>query len=85
MQDINNINFDTMINKEINYNKEIDLNPELIERKIINSKTNKDNNIISEHKKCVPLQIYQKVYLDKQKLISEINNLNNEINNLNSP
>ena len=29
------------------------------------------------------LQIYQKVYLDKQKLISEINNLNNEIINLN--
>ena len=83
MQDINNINLDTMIDKENNINKEIDLIPDLFEKKINNSKTIKDNNLISEHKKCVPLQIYQKVYLDKQKLISEINNLNNEINNLN--
>ena len=82
MQDINNINLDSMNEKENMINKEIDLNQELIEQKIINNKTTKDN-LISEHKKCVPLQIYQKVYLDKQKLISEINNLNNEINNLN--
>ena len=83
MQDINNINLDNMNEKENMINKEIDLNPELIERNITSNKTSKDNNLISEHKKCVPLQIYQKVYLDKQKLISEINNLNNEINNLN--
>ena len=86
MQDINNINLDSMNEKENMINKEIDLNQELIEQKIIINKTTKDN-LISEHKKCVPLQIYQKVYLDKQKLISEINELFLEAKkeNLNNP
>ena len=87
MQDINNLNLEQIDEKENNLenklNKENELNPETINTKTIDNKTTKDNNIILEHKKCVPLQIYQKVYLDKQKLISEINNLNNEIINLN--
>lgn len=87
MQDINNLNLEQIDEKENNlenkFNKENELNPETINIKTLDNKTNKDNNIILEHKKCVPLQIYQKVYLDKQKLISEINNLNNEIINLN--
>ncbi len=87
MQDINNLNFDPMENEENllenDLNKEIDINLGKTDTKNTNNKNNKDNDIIMEHKKCVPLQIYQKVYLDKQKLISEINDLNNEINNLN--
>ena len=87
MQDINNLNFEPMENEENllenDLNKEIDINLGRTDTKNTNNKNNKDNDIIMEHKKCVPLQIYQKVYLDKQKLISEINDLNNEINNLN--
>ena len=86
MQDINNLNFEPNESEENNLdselNKEIDLN-QGIKSKNTNNKNINDKNVILEHKKCVPLQIYQKVYLDKQKLISEINNLNNEINNLN--
>ena len=83
MQDINNLNFESNENEENNL--ESDLNKEIQETKskISNNKNIDEKNVILEHKKCVPLQIYQKVYLDKQKLISEINNLNNEIDNLN--
>ena len=53
---------------------------------LIDSKNNtnkiSDNNSTSDHKRCVPLKIYQKVYDDKQKLLAEINNLNTEIKNL---
>ena len=86
MQDINNLNLDPIDKDEDPIKKdsikEIELNQQISETKN-NNKATQDNNIILEHKKCVPLQIYQKVYLDKQKLINEINNLNSEINNLN--
>ena len=87
MQDINNLNLEPIEKEESplvnDLNNEIDLNDEKIDTKNANNKIKTENDVILEHKKCVPLQIYQKVYLDKQKLISEINNLNNEINNLN--
>ena len=87
MQDINNLNFDSIENNdnlfENDFPKETNINAEKMDKKISNKKEIKENNSIQEHKKCVPLQIYQKVYLDKQKLITEINNLNEEINNIN--
>ena len=87
MQDINNLNLDPIDEKENSIddqlNKEMEITPDKLDTKNINNKVNNDKNVILEHKKCVPLQIYQKVYLDKQKLISEINNLNSEIDNLN--
>lgn len=87
MQDINNLNLDPIDEKENSVddqlNKEMEITPDKLDTKNINNKLNNDKNVILEHKKCVPLQIYQKVYLDKQKLISEINNLNSEIDNLN--
>ena len=87
MQDINNLNLDPIDEKENSIddqlNKEMEITPDKLDTKNINNKLNNDKNVILEHKKCVPLQIYQKVYLDKQKLISEINNLNSEIDNLN--
>ena len=85
MQDINNLNLDPIEENENLVEKDInqEINSEVLNTKLESNKIINDNNTILEHKKCVPLQIYQKVYLDKQKLISEINNLNNEINNLN--
>ena len=69
---------------ELEPDKELEVQHESI---LIDSKNNtnkiSDNNSLSEHKRCVPLKIYQKVYEDKQKLLSEINNLNTEIKNLN--
>jgi hypothetical protein len=42
---------------------------------------NKDNNIIqlANHKKCVPLEIYQKVFNDKQKLIEQLDIINKKL------
>ena len=88
MQDLSNLNLQSIAENEksleIGKDKELELHHENI---ILDNKNNtnklSENNSISEHKRCVPLKIYQKVYDDKQKLISEVNNLNAEIKNLN--
>ena len=36
---------------------------------------------VSQHKKCVPLDIYQKVFNDKQKLIEQLEVINNKLKN----
>ena len=54
------------------------------------SKNLDDKDISSEkpeiikHQRCVPLEIYTKVYKDKQTLLSQVELLNQEINSLNS-
>ena len=88
MKDLSNLNLQSIAENqkflENGNDKELELQHENI---LLDSKNNNnkitDNNSISEHKRCVPLKIYQKVYDDKQKLISEVNNLNTEIKNLN--
>ena len=89
MKDLSNLNLQSIAENEksieIEPKNEVEVHHEstLIEGKNNNSKSKiNDNNSISEHKRCVPLNIYQKVYEDKQKLLSEINNLNTEIKNL---
>ena len=90
MKDLSNLNLQSIAENE----KSIELDPKneveahhesiFIDNKNNNSKNKlNDINSNSEHKRCVPLNIYQKVYEDKQKLLSEINNLNTEIKNLN--
>ena len=78
------------INQE-NYKNE-DLINEVEESEDDNStsKNLDDNDIISEnpeikkHQRCVPLEIYTKVYKDKQTLLSQIAILNEELNSLNN-
>ena len=78
------------INQE-NYKNE-DLINEVEESEDDNStsKNLDDNGIISEnpeikkHQRCVPLEIYTKVYNDKQTLLSKVESLNKEINTLTS-
>ena len=41
-----------------------------------------DSEEIKKHQRCVPLEIYTKVYEDKQTLISQVELLNKEINSL---
>ena len=54
------------------------------------SKNLDDKEIISEnpeikkHQRCVPLEIYTKVYRDKQTLLNQVEILNQEINSLNN-
>jgi hypothetical protein len=91
MLDINNLNLQSNGENE----KTLEFDPEkelevLHESTIIDSKNNNtiikqndNNSLIEQHKRCVPLQIYKKVYEDKQKLISEVNNLTTEIKNIN--
>ena len=90
MKDLSNLNLQSIAENE----KSIELDPKnevevhhesiFIDNKNNNSKNKlNDINSNSEHKRCVPLNIYQKVYEDKQKLLSEINVLNTEIKNLN--
>ena len=43
-----------------------------------------DNPEIQKHKRCVPLEIYTKVYQDKQTLINQVELLNKEITTLSS-
>ena len=44
---------------------------------LANSPTNKKNP--NKHGRCVPLDIYQKVYNDRSKLQLELENLNNKL------
>ena len=76
---------DNDIDKELELQHESTIIDSLNNNSISNLNNNKlnDSNTVIEHKRCVPLQVYQKVYQDKQKLLSEINNLNTEIKNLN--
>ena len=56
----------------------MDLNNENFEEKTKNI----ENDIqISKHKKCVPLDVYQKVFNDKQKLIEQLEEFNNKLKN----
>ena len=91
MQDLNNLNLQyIMENEKSNENepeKELEVQHESIfleskDNNLNNNKKLNESNSISDHKRCVPLKIYQKVYDDKQKLLSEINKLNTEIKNL---
>jgi len=43
-----------------------------------------ENPEIMKHKRCVPLEIYTKVYKDKQTLLNQVELLNQEISSLNS-
>ena len=43
-----------------------------------------ENNDIKKHQRCVPLEIYTKVYQDKQTLLNQVELLNQEINSLNN-
>ena len=43
-----------------------------------------DNKDMNKHQRCVPLEIYTKVYQDKQTLLSQVELLNQEIISLNS-
>ena len=85
MKNLSNLNLQSIVEKEKflenGNDKELELQHEnvLLDSKNNNNNKITDNNSISEHKRCVPLKIYQKVYYDKQKLISEVNNLNIEI------
>ena len=56
----------------------MDLNNENFEEKTKNI----ENDIqITKHKKCVPLDVYQKVFNDKQKLIEQLEEFNNKLKN----
>ncbi len=46
--------------------------------------TDIENTDIKKHQRCVPLEIYKKVYKDKQTLLNQVELLNQEINSLNS-
>ena len=80
----------TKINQENIKNENfIDLKEEY-EENYSTSKNLEDNDIslenpeIKRHQRCVPLEIYTKVYKDKQTLLSQVELLNQEINLLNS-
>ena len=50
----------------------------------INTETEAENNDIEKESRCVPLEIYTKVYEDKQTLINHIEVLNQKINTIKS-
>ena len=56
----------------------MDLNNENLEE---NTKNLETDIQISKHKKCVPLDVYQKVFNDKQKLIEQLEEINNKLKN----
>ena len=64
------------------------IHPKNGENKDVNIQKNPNENLVeddnnnteaSKHGKCVPLTVYQKVYDDKQKLISQLNMINNQL------
>lgn len=73
----NDINIDTKNSKEESEDYSISNN--LDDKDII-----LENMDIKKHQRCVPLEIYTKVYKDKQTLLNQIELLNQEINSLNS-
>ena len=56
----------------------MDLNNENLEE---NTKNLETDIQITKHKKCVPLDVYQKVFNDKQKLIEQLEEFNNKLKN----
>ena len=50
-----------------------------VDNLVNNNKNIDNNNLVMTHKKCVPLEIYQKVFNDKQKLIEQLEIINNKI------
>ena len=65
---------ESQLNKEKESN---DLKNEDINKNNLNEE-NKDTKEI-KHQKCVPLEIYQKVYNDKQKLLEKLDIINNQL------
>ena len=57
--------------------KEQDIN--YIKNNINKVSTDNTELKIEKHKKCVPLDIYQKVFNDKQKLLDQLENINNKL------
>ena len=53
-------------------------------KNIDDNDTDLENTDIAKHQRCVPLEIYKKVYKDKQTLLTQVELLNQEINTLNS-
>ena len=49
-----------------------------------NDENRTENPEIKKHQRCVPLEIYTKVYNDKQTLLNQVELLNKEITTLNS-
>ena len=64
--------------ENINIKEKVDLNNENLEE---NTKNIETDIQISKHKKCVPLDVYQKVFNDKQKLIEQLEEINNKLKN----
>ena len=83
-----NINEIQSNNEEIIYNEQNEENINIKEKVDLNNENSEENtkNIetdiqISKHKKCVPLDVYQKVFNDKQKLIEQLEEINNKLKN----
>lgn len=83
-----NINEIQSNNEEIIYNEQNEENINTKEKVDLNNENSEENtkNIetdiqISKHKKCVPLDVYQKVFNDKQKLIEQLEEINNKLKN----
>ena len=53
-------------------------------KNIDDSDTDIENKDIKKHQRCVPLEIYKKVYKDKQTLLNQVELLNEEITTLNT-
>ena len=56
------------------------INPNILTHNNIDNPSEKEE--IKKHQRCVPLEIYTKVYQDKQTLINKVELLNREINTL---
>ena len=81
----------TKNNSEVNKNENLDDFKEDSEENFFSSTKNIDDNDTDfenidtkKHQRCVPLEIYKKVYKDKQILLNQVELLNQEINSLNS-
>ena len=78
-----NLNKQDEIAIEQNVNKEqnniTDEKNEMSSNNMNNNKNIDNNNPVVKHKKCVPLEIYQKVYNDKQRLLEQLEIINNKL------
>ena len=80
-QKINNEVPETNNNLEIKEKNQPDNNKDNNENSNIDKNNNDENNKpnAAKHGKCVPLAVYQKVFDDKQKLISQLDIINNQL------
>jgi len=84
-QKTKNINIESEINNEgenLTQNKEINSTQEensLKNEEKKSTKTTTNNTNVSKHGKCVPLAVYQKVFDDKQRLISQLDIINTQL------